>query len=489
MVWLLPALVATSAISILVSVVYFYLFKQEGQRYLAIWAGCWFMYSLRFIIHALVVQDVLPPGMIIVQQATSLISGYLFIFGTYLLLEKDFSKIWIFSASICFLWTVIATWLSFSFLLIHIPTAIFLALIFAVSGYAILKSENIKGTGKHITGWGLIIWGIHKADYPFLRPILWFAPWGYLLASILFLSTAIGILLIYFEKIRFALGKSERLLLQHSDHLEDLVNERTLEIKKAHQEQTNLRRRLEGLWRIARLVDADYKEISDVVLEEITTITKSKYGLHGILNKDESEMTAYSWSKEVMTDCKVHSKPLEFIIEESGVWGNAIRFRKPFIMNDYRDDDPNKKGLPEGHISIANLLAVPVFRRDRIIALGAVANKGSDYTEEDIEQLSTLLTNAQILLEKRESDDDRERLIIELENAFNEIKALRGILPICSICKNIRNDEGNYVQIEEYIHKHSGVDFSHTICPPCMKKHYPEEYDSIKQKKRRLNLT
>nr|MBF0223065.1 hypothetical protein [Desulfobulbaceae bacterium] len=70
----------------------------------------------------------------------------------------------------------------------------------------------------------------------------------------------------------------------------------------------------------------------------------------------------------------------------------------------------------------------------------------------------------------------------ELTQAFSEIKILQGILPICSFCKNIRNDEGYYEQIEGYIHKHSGVDFSHTICPTCLKKHYPEESDAIMQK-------
>jgi len=71
-----------------------------------------------------------------------------------------------------------------------------------------------------------------------------------------------------------------------------------------------------------------------------------------------------------------------------------------------------------------------------------------------------------------------------LQKALDEIKTLQGILPICSFCKNIRNDQGYYEQIEGYIHKHSGVDFSHTICPSCMEKHYPEEYKSISSKKK-----
>lgn len=73
---------------------------------------------------------------------------------------------------------------------------------------------------------------------------------------------------------------------------------------------------------------------------------------------------------------------------------------------------------------------------------------------------------------------------IELQKALDEVKTLRGILPICSYCKKIRNDEGYYEQIEWYIHKHSGVDFSHTICPTCMKEHHPEVYENTLLKKK-----
>lgn len=66
--------------------------------------------------------------------------------------------------------------------------------------------------------------------------------------------------------------------------------------------------------------------------------------------------------------------------------------------------------------------------------------------------------------------------ITEQKEAELEVETLRQILPICAYCKNIRNDEGYYEQIETYIHKHSGVDFSHTVCPTCLKEHHPNVY-------------
>ena len=70
----------------------------------------------------------------------------------------------------------------------------------------------------------------------------------------------------------------------------------------------------------------------------------------------------------------------------------------------------------------------------------------------------------------------------ELREKANEVRKLRGFLPICSYCKKIRDDEGYWHQIETYIRDHSEAEFSHGICPKCMKELYPEfdEDDEIK---------
>ena len=71
----------------------------------------------------------------------------------------------------------------------------------------------------------------------------------------------------------------------------------------------------------------------------------------------------------------------------------------------------------------------------------------------------------------------QERLteqIQKLNQALEHITVLKGILPICSFCKNIRDDRGYWEKVEEYIGKHSDARFSHGVCPDCMKEHYPE---------------
>jgi DNA-binding response OmpR family regulator len=62
----------------------------------------------------------------------------------------------------------------------------------------------------------------------------------------------------------------------------------------------------------------------------------------------------------------------------------------------------------------------------------------------------------------------------KLQKALARIKTLRGLIPICSFCKKIRNDRGFWEQVEQFVSHHSEADFTHGICPECVKIHYPE---------------
>lgn len=72
------------------------------------------------------------------------------------------------------------------------------------------------------------------------------------------------------------------------------------------------------------------------------------------------------------------------------------------------------------------------------------------------------------------STKERERIIAELQGALSEIRTLRGIVPICASCKQIRDDEGFWHQVESYIADRTEAEFSHGICPKCMKELYPD---------------
>ncbi len=72
------------------------------------------------------------------------------------------------------------------------------------------------------------------------------------------------------------------------------------------------------------------------------------------------------------------------------------------------------------------------------------------------------------------AEEEREKLIESLSSALDDVKTLRGIVPICASCKRIRDDAGYWSQVEQYVSKHTEAQFSHGICPECAKRLYPE---------------
>ena len=95
-----------------------------------------------------------------------------------------------------------------------------------------------------------------------------------------------------------------------------------------------------------------------------------------------------------------------------------------------------------------------------------VVTETDDLTKATIQYIKVLMAYA-----KREVSSEYQKKIDKLNQ---EIKTLKGILPICSSCKNIRDDKGYWNQIESYIKDHSDADFTHSICPECAKKLYPD---------------
>lgn len=78
------------------------------------------------------------------------------------------------------------------------------------------------------------------------------------------------------------------------------------------------------------------------------------------------------------------------------------------------------------------------------------------------------------ITERARAEEEVERLLMQLQDALAKVKILRGLLPICSACKKIRDDKGYWSQIEQYIREHADVQFSHGICPDCRRKLYPD---------------
>lgn len=83
-----------------------------------------------------------------------------------------------------------------------------------------------------------------------------------------------------------------------------------------------------------------------------------------------------------------------------------------------------------------------------------------------------LYVTIELALYRHKADVEKKKLIKELKTALEQVKTLKGMLPICATCKKIRDDKGYWNSIEKYIEEHTDADFTHSVCPECTKKFF-----------------
>ncbi len=89
-------------------------------------------------------------------------------------------------------------------------------------------------------------------------------------------------------------------------------------------------------------------------------------------------------------------------------------------------------------------------------------------------ELAGRMLHLRDITRRRQAEQEKERLIRELQQALADVKTLHGLLPICASCKKIRNDQGYWQNLEGYISEHSEAEFSHGLCPDCLRRLYPD---------------
>jgi signal transduction histidine kinase len=149
-----------------------------------------------------------------------------------------------------------------------------------------------------------------------------------------------------------------------------------------------------------------------------------------------------------MQECRVMNPQTIYDLDKTGCWGEAVRQRKPIIINDYQADNSIKKGTPHGHVKLQKFLTIPVFSDSEIVAVAGVANKETDYDNSDVRQLTLLMDSVwkiseRILLIKdltiaKEKAEESDRLKSAfLANMSHEIRTpMNGILGFTDLLLN-----------------------------------------------------
>ncbi|MDO8870251.1 MAG: PAS domain S-box protein [Methanobacteriaceae archaeon] len=163
------------------------------------------------------------------------------------------------------------------------------------------------------------------------------------------------------------------------------------EKKQAEEEIILNQNRLKSLVKILQYNPESVQELLDYALREAIELTKSKIGYIYHYYPDKEEFILNTWSKGVMEECSVEKAPAIYKLEKTGIWGEAVRQKKSFIINDFQSHHPLKKGYPEGHAPLYKYMTLPVFSRNEIVAVVGVANKEEDYNATDLLQLELLM--------------------------------------------------------------------------------------------------
>jgi PAS domain S-box-containing protein len=170
-----------------------------------------------------------------------------------------------------------------------------------------------------------------------------------------------------------------------------------------------------------------------------------------------------------------------------------------------------KKGLTEYVLKTGASLMAPPAVQDKLVETGEVEIVGTpsidwigvplkaggvtfgalvvqSYREQvrfgprELSMLNFVSDNIAAAIQRKKADDERTSLLKELQESLRNIKTLKGLIPICSNCKKIRNDSGYWQQVEVYVSEHSDADFSHGLCDECAHELYPQYFKNKKNK-------
>ncbi len=184
--------------------------------------------------------------------------------------------------------------------------------------------------------------------------------------------------------------------------------------------------------RLRRLIDIlqhpseSTQEFLDYALAQAIDLTGSKIGYIYHYDSAQEEFILNTWSREVMQECTVMDPQTRYKLDKTGLWGEAVRQRKPIVDNDYQAPSALKKGTPHGHVQIRKFMTIPIFTGQEIAGVIGLANKEADYDETDILQISVLMETVWKVADQKKAEEalrNTNRNLEETTARANEMAA------------------------------------------------------------------
>ncbi len=161
-----------------------------------------------------------------------------------------------------------------------------------------------------------------------------------------------------------------------------------------------------------------------------------------------------------------------------GLRATAYETQKAVYENDFMSSEWIEY-IPDGHVVLKNVLFAPLNVEGKTVGIMGLANKPGDFSDEDAEIASVFGELAAISLSVSRYLDLANEKAVSLERALTEVRTLQSILPMCSRCRKVRDDEGLWSRLEAYLSTHTDTRFSHGLCPECLHELYPDDAEEI----------
>jgi len=159
----------------------------------------------------------------------------------------------------------------------------------------------------------------------------------------------------------------------------------------------------------------------------------------------------------------------------SGLPGRVWESRKPSWIHDIMLDTNFPRPTFAPSSGLHGAFAFPILLADEVTGVMEFFSREVRPPDEDLlKMMYSLGSQIGQSIGHKHVEEEKEKLILELQEALTNVKTLSGLLPICATCKNVRDDKGYWRRIEDYISAHSHTEFSHGICTDCARKLHPD---------------
>ncbi|MEN1758965.1 sensor histidine kinase [Anoxynatronum sibiricum] len=218
-----PSLASLAFLTLFITLLYFYIFSKNHEPYINYWGFSWTMYTISLFISMLLLNQ---PGLTVLiglKVICDLLNSLFLLGGTYLFVGRKIPRYWIQFLFINLLWITLAVYYDLPVLTVTLIASVFFSVVAVATGVMLFRYWDTNWADRVIGGLVFIIWGLHKAYYPFLFPVYSDSHLGYTSEIIFANILNFSILIIYLQKIRSQLALSEKRFRLMADNAKDLI--------------------------------------------------------------------------------------------------------------------------------------------------------------------------------------------------------------------------------------------------------------------------